>query len=79
MTKSQYNTVSSKVKKEEEEDATLASMKKQGKKKRDLRSNVSNVGNLDTSPAIVLKGRRTRKLLVPRLRQLKKTMSPTMT
>ena len=36
MTKSQTSTRSSRVKKDEEEDATLTSKKKQGKKKRDL-------------------------------------------
>ena len=36
MTKRQYNTSLSKVRKEEEEDATLASKKQQGKNKRDL-------------------------------------------
>ena len=68
MTKRRTSTGSSKVKKEKEEDAALASKKQQGKKKHDLsKIKCFQCGELGTSPVIFLKGRRKRKLLVPRL------------
>jgi len=55
------------VKKEEEEDATLASKRQQGRKKRDpSKIKCFQCGEPGHFPAIVLRRIRTRKLLPPK-------------